>query len=105
MLSFIGRSIIQKSVTLFFVSIISFLIIHLAPGEPSQIDPLNPKFTPEMVTRMRQEFNLDKPLYIQYILFYKNLFTGRTLSWRDLVHILVDASESISRVSGASAIS
>jgi peptide/nickel transport system permease protein len=83
MLSFIGRSIIQKSVTLFFVSIISFLIIHLAPGEPSQIDPLNPKFTPEMVTRMRQEFNLDKPLYIQYILFYKNLFTGRTLSWRD----------------------
>jgi peptide/nickel transport system permease protein len=83
MLSFLGRSIVQKSVTLFFVSIVSFLIIHLAPGEPSQIDPLNPKFTPEMVTRMRQEFNLDKPLYIQYILFYNNLFTGRTLSWRD----------------------
>jgi peptide/nickel transport system permease protein len=83
MLSFLGRSIVQKSVTLFFVSIVSFLIIHLAPGEPSQIDPLNPKFTPEMVNRMRQEFNLDKPLYIQYILFYRNLFTGRTLSWRD----------------------
>jgi peptide/nickel transport system permease protein len=83
MLSFLGRSIVQKSVTLFFVSIVSFLIIHLAPGEPSQINPLNPKFTPEMVTRMRQEFNLDKPLYVQYILFYKNLFTGRTLSWRD----------------------
>jgi peptide/nickel transport system permease protein len=83
MLSFLGRSIVQKSVTLFFVSIISFLIIHLAPGEPSQIDPLNPKFTPEMVAHMRQEFNLDKPLYIQYILFYKNLFTGRTVSWKD----------------------
>jgi peptide/nickel transport system permease protein len=83
MLSFLGRSIVQKIVTLFFVSVVSFLIIHLAPGEPSQIDPLNPKFTPEMVERMRKEFNLDKPLHVQYVLFYKNLFTGRTVSWRD----------------------
>jgi len=83
MLAFLGRSILQKIVTLFFVSVISFLIIHLAPGEPSQIDPLNPKFTPEMVERMRKEFNLDKPLYVQYVLFYKNLFSGRIVSWRD----------------------
>jgi peptide/nickel transport system permease protein len=83
MLVFLGRSIVQKIVTLFFVSVVSFLIIHLAPGEPSQIDPLNPKFTPEIVERMRKEFNLDKPLYLQYVLFYKNLFTGRIVSWRD----------------------
>lgn len=83
MLAFLGRSLIQKIVTLFFVSVISFLIIHLAPGEPSQIDPLNPKFTPEMVERMRQEFHLDKPLHIQYLLFYKHLFTGDIRSWRD----------------------
>ena len=51
MTPFIIRSIIQKIVTLFFVSIISFSIIYLAPGEPSQVDPLNPKFTPEMVER------------------------------------------------------
>lgn len=88
MLAFLGRSIIQKIVTLFFVSVVSFLIIHLAPGEPSQIDPLNPKFTPEIVERMRKEFNLDKPLYIQYVLFYKNLFTGRTVSWRDNLPVL-----------------
>jgi peptide/nickel transport system permease protein len=83
MLSFLGKSIVQKIVTLFFVSIISFLIVHLAPGEPSQINPLDPKFTPEIVARMRQEFNLDKPLHIQYLLFYKKLFTGRIVSWRD----------------------
>jgi peptide/nickel transport system permease protein len=88
MLAFFGRSIVQKIVTLFFVSVISFLIIHLAPGEPSQIDPLNPKFTPEMVARMRTEFNLDKPLHVQYLLFYKNLFTGRIVSWRDNLPVL-----------------
>jgi peptide/nickel transport system permease protein len=88
MLAFLGKSIVQKIMTLFFVSVVSFLIIHLAPGEPSQIDPLNPKFTPEIVERMRKEFNLDKPLHVQYGLFYKNLFTGRMVSWRDNLPVL-----------------
>lgn len=83
MLSFIGRSVVQKLITLFFVSIVSFLIIHLAPGEPSQVDPLNPKFTPEMVERFRQAFHLDEPLYIQYLYFYRDLFSGKTISWKD----------------------
>lgn len=83
MLSFVGKSIIQKIITLFFVSVISFLIIHLAPGEPSQVDPLNPKFTPEIVERFRKEFHLDKPLYVQYLYFYRDLLTGKTVSWKD----------------------
>jgi len=83
MLAFIGRSAVQKIITLFFVSVVSFLIIHLAPGQPSQIDPLNPKFTPEMLERFRQEFHLDKPLYLQYVYFYRDFFTGRTVSWKD----------------------
>lgn len=89
MFSFIGRSIIQKTITLFFVSVVSFLIIHLAPGEPSQVDPLNPKFTPEMVERFKKEFHLDKPLYMQYIYFYKGLFTGKTVSWKDNQSVLL----------------
>jgi len=88
MLSFIGRSTIQKIITLFFVSVVSFLIIHLAPGEPSQVDPLNPKFTPEMVERFRIEFHLDRPLYIQYVFFYKDLLTGKTISWKDNQSVL-----------------
>lgn len=81
--SFVLRSIIQKVITLFFVSVISFLIIHLAPGKPSQIDPLNPKFTPEVLERFQKQFHLDDPLYVQYYLFYKDLFTGQTVSWTD----------------------
>lgn len=83
MLSFIARSIVQKVVTLFFVSIVSFAIIYLAPGEPSQVDPLNPKFTPEMIERFRKEFHLDEPLYRQYLYFYGDFFTGTTVSWKD----------------------
>jgi len=83
MLSFTIRSFFQKLITLFFISIISFLVVHLAPGEPSQIDTLNPKFTAEDLDRFRKEFNLDKPLHLQYYLYYKNLFTGQLKSWKD----------------------
>jgi peptide/nickel transport system permease protein len=83
MIPFLGRSLVQKTITLFFVSVISFAVVHLAPGEPSQVDPLNPKFTKEVVERFRQQFHLDKPLYQQYLLFYRDLFTGKSTSWKD----------------------
>ncbi len=89
MLSFIGRSFVQKIITLFFVSIVSFSIIHLAPGKPSQVDPMNPKFTPEVVERFRKEFHLDKPLYVQYVYFYQDLFNGKTVSWKDHQPVLI----------------
>lgn len=88
MLGFIGRSVIQKTVTLFFVSVISFLIIHLAPGKPSQIDPLNPKFTPEVMERFQKQFHLDEPLHTQYYLFYRDFLTGRSVSWKDSQPVL-----------------
>ena len=98
MLSFIGRSVIQKIITLFFVSVVSFLIIHLAPGEPSQVDPMNPKFTPEIVERFRKEFHLDKPLHIQYLLFYRDLFSGKAISWKDNRPVLQKIFERFHRV-------
>ena len=83
MLAFFGRSLVQKTITLFFISVISFAVIHLAPGEPSQIDPLNPKFTKEVLEQFRQQFHLDKPLHQQYFFFYRDLFTGKSVSWKD----------------------
>ena len=89
MFSFIARSAIRKAVTLVFVSVVSFLVIHLAPGEPSQVDPMNPKMTPELVEKLRAEFHLDKPLYVQYFLFYKDFLTGKAVSWKDSRPVLL----------------
>lgn len=81
--AFLLKSVLRKAVTLFCVSIVSFLIIYLAPGEPSQIDPLNPKFTKEVLERYRKEFHLDKPLHVQYLYFYRDLFSNKSVSWKD----------------------
>jgi len=36
-----------------------------------------------VVERFRQQFHLDKPLYQQYLLFYRDLFGGKSVSWKD----------------------
>jgi len=88
MLAFLGRSRVQKVVTLLFIMVISFAVVHLPPGEPSQVDPLNPKFTKEVVERFRQHFHLDKPLYQQFLLFYRDFFAGKSVSWKDGLPVL-----------------
>ncbi len=62
--------------TFWGITIISFAVIHLAPGGPlSPMTEFNPKFTPEMRARLRAEFGLDKPLHIQYLRWLKGLLT------------------------------
>ena len=83
MLPFTLRALWKKCWTLFFISIVSFAVIHLAPGQPSQIDPLNPRFTKEQLLRYRKAFDLDKPLPVQDGLFFQRLFTGQLRSFKD----------------------
>jgi peptide/nickel transport system permease protein len=81
--SFLLHMAWKKLWTLLFVSIISFAVVHLAPGQPSQIDPLNPRFTPQQLERYRKAFGLDQPLHIQYAEFYRQFFTGELRSFKD----------------------
>lgn len=41
-----------------------------------------------MLERFQKEFHLDKPLYTQYFYFYRDLFSGRTASWKDNQSVL-----------------
>ena len=60
--------------TLLGITLISFFIIHLAPGKPTDIlTELNPKITPEARERLEKLYNLDKPVIIQYGLWLKRI--------------------------------
>ncbi len=55
-------------ITLFGITLLSFFIIHLAPGKPTDIlTELNPKITPEAREKLEKYYGLDKPIIIQYI--------------------------------------
>ncbi|MBI4496175.1 MAG: ABC transporter permease [Deltaproteobacteria bacterium] len=56
------------------ITIISFAVIHLAPGSPIDMaTDLNPKATAEVKERMRALYGLDKPLHEQYITWVRRL--------------------------------
>ena len=76
MASFVARAIAQRIGLLFVVSVIAFAVVHLAPGEPSQVDPMNPRMKPQDVARIRAAFHLDEPLYAQYGYWVRDLASG-----------------------------
>jgi peptide/nickel transport system permease protein len=60
--------------TLFGITLLSFFIIHLAPGKPTDIlAELNPKITPEARAKLEEYYGLDKPIMVQYGLWLKRV--------------------------------
>jgi peptide/nickel transport system permease protein len=56
------------------ITMISFAIIHLAPGEPSVVgQQLNPRISAKDIERLRDYYGLDKPLTVQYWSWLKRL--------------------------------
>jgi len=70
--------------TMIGITLISFMVIHLAPGEPiDKMTDLNPKISSVAKERMRKLYNLDKPIHVQYLLWLKRfavLDFGRSFS-------------------------
>ncbi len=88
MWTFLFRAILQRLVLLVVISIIAFSIVHLAPGEPSEVDPNNPRMKPEDIARIRAAFHLDEPLYLQYTYWLRDLATGELKSFKDSQPVL-----------------
>lgn len=55
------------------MSFISFLIIHVSPGDPFSSLRLNPTISPETIANLKRSFGWDKPLSVQYVYWLKNL--------------------------------
>ncbi|MDH5477698.1 MAG: ABC transporter permease [Nitrospinota bacterium] len=74
MRAYILRRLIMVIPMMFGITIISFAIIHLAPGSPTQaMTDLNPNVSPESIVKLRQLYNLDDPLHVQYWLWLKKV--------------------------------
>jgi peptide/nickel transport system permease protein len=74
MLVYLFKRILEMVPTLFGITLISFLILHLAPGKPTDVlSDFNPKITPEARERLEKMYNLDKPIVVQYGLWLKKI--------------------------------
>src|SRR5262249_10095669 len=63
---FMGRRLAQAVLTLLGVSLLSFLVADLAPGEYFQQMRLNPQISPQTLAGLRHEYGMDQPLALRY---------------------------------------
>ena len=67
MRNFILRRLVYAIPTLLGISIITFVIVRLAPGDPIRIFTFGSRATNEDIEALRHLYGLDKPLPLQYI--------------------------------------
>ena len=80
--SYLIRRLLYTLITLFGISVISWVIITQAPGSPIALT-LDPKVSPKIIEQMEKNYDLDKPVTQQYFLWLKRLFTGNLYSFKD----------------------
>ncbi|MDH5510591.1 MAG: ABC transporter permease [Nitrospinota bacterium] len=74
MRAYIIRRLIMVLPMMIGITLISFAIIHLAPGSPTQaMTDLNPNVSSESIVKLRQIYHLDEPIYLQYWLWLKKV--------------------------------
>lgn len=77
MTTYLLRRLVSLVPVLFLITVISFGIMHLAPGKPTDaMAQFNPRVSLEARQRMAQLLGLDQPLHVQYL-----RWMGRVARW------------------------
>ena len=72
----VARRLMQSAVTVLLVATLTFLAIHLAPGDPLQVVHDSPRATPRDLAELRQHYHLDDPVLVQYAHYLAQLVRG-----------------------------
>ena len=72
---YLVRRLLLTLPVLFFVSVIVFSLINLIPGDPARI-MLGEEASREALSALRKEMGLDRPRYVQYLLWLNHVARG-----------------------------
>lgn len=72
MLKYIGKRLLISLVTLFVILTVLFLMTRLMPGSPFNSE----KLSKAQLAVVEAKYGLDKPVFVQYLTYLKNMITG-----------------------------
>jgi peptide/nickel transport system permease protein len=72
---YIAKRVALLIVIIIFVSVATFFLVHLLPGNPA-ISLLGPNATSQNVATINRELGLNKPLWQQYFIWIGHVFQG-----------------------------
>lgn len=94
MLHYIGRRLLQMIPVFFGATFLIFALVFLMPGDAIEALGGDRGLPPEVADQIRARYNMDKPFFIQYLLYLKGIATfdfGTTFSGRDVTAVMADA--------------
>jgi ABC-type dipeptide/oligopeptide/nickel transport system permease component len=65
-ITYIVNRLVQAVPVIIGISVVTFLMLHLVPGDPVQIFAGDKPLTPERADEIRHQLGLDRPLWVQY---------------------------------------
>ena len=80
MLRYIAQRLAQAAVIVAIVAVITFALIHLAPGDPFSSVMDNPNVSEAVRQTLRAQYGLDRPLPEQFVKYVNSLAHGE-LGW------------------------
>ena len=72
MIRFTIRRVLWLVVVLLGLCAITFVLSRIVPGDPASLY-LGPRAKPEQVEYLRAQMGLDKPLYLQFLYYLRDL--------------------------------
>lgn len=94
MLRYIGRRLLQMIPVFFGATLLIYALVFLMPGDPVQALGGDRGLSDAARERITAEFNLDKPFFVQYLLYLKGIFTldfGTTFSGVPVSEVMANA--------------
>lgn len=76
MLTYLIQRLLQGMLVIFLVSLLTFIVMQLAPGDPIRLLVGEAYVTPEQLDLIRAKWGLDDPWYVQYWTWISNLARG-----------------------------
>ena len=76
MTTYILRRVLQAVPVLLGITLFTFLMSHLVPGDPVQIFAGERELSPERAAQVRRQYGLDRPLWEQYRSYMADLARG-----------------------------
>ena len=94
MLRYIGRRLLQTIPVFFGATFLIFAMVYLMPGDPVAALGGDRGLSESAAAQIRAQYTLDKPFWMQYLLYLKGVFTldfGKAFNGQPVIDLIAGA--------------
>ncbi len=95
MARFVARRLVSMLFVLFAVSVITFFIFNVIPNSDPAVRMAGKQPTETAIEAIREEWNFNDPIYVQYLTTMQKLFTGDMISYFTQLNVVEEIRKGV----------